>query len=87
MSVFSPFGSNRGLPIALPFPEGKMHIHGNQMNPNPVNPYSAAAEKAIAAQRSSIARKKQLKRPPEVENPPSSDEAFMVGRWMASRYS
>ena len=64
-----------------------MHIHGNQMNPNPVNPYSAAAEKAIAAQRSSNTRKKPLKRAVEVENPPSPDEAFMVGRWMGSRYS
>ena len=28
-----------------------MHVHRAQMNTNPVNPYSAAAEKAMAAQR------------------------------------
>ncbi len=64
-----------------------MHIHGTQTNPNPVNPYAAAAEKALAAKRSSSSRKKLLKRAAEVENTPSPDEAFMVGRWMDSRYS
>ena len=64
-----------------------MHIHGNLMNPNPVNPYAAAAEKVIAAQRSSTTRKKLLKRAPEVETPPNPDEASMVGRWTDSRYS
>ena len=38
-----------------------MHIHGNQSNPNPINPYAAAAEKALAANRSSNIRKKLLK--------------------------
>jgi hypothetical protein len=57
------------------------------MNPNPVNPYAAAAEKVIAAQRSSNTRKKLLKRAAEVENQPGPDAAFMVGRWMDSRYS
>jgi hypothetical protein len=64
-----------------------MHIHGTQTNPDPVNPYAAAADKAIAAQRSSNTRKKLLKRAAEVENPPNPDQAFMIGRWMDSRYS
>jgi hypothetical protein len=65
-----------------------MHIHGNQMNPNSVNPYAAAADKALAANRSSNTRKKLLKRAAEVETPPSPDEAAMVSRWMeGSHYS
>jgi hypothetical protein len=64
-----------------------MRIHGTQTNPDPVNPYTAAADKAIAAQRSSNTRKKLLKRAAEIENAPSPDQAFMIGRWMDSRYS
>jgi hypothetical protein len=65
-----------------------MRIHSNQANPNPVNPYAAAAEKALAANRTSNTRKKLLKRAVGVEAPPSPDEASMVSRWMEdSHYS
>jgi hypothetical protein len=59
-----------------------MHIHGIQMNLNSVNPYAAAAEKALAAKRSSTTRKRLLKKAAEIETPPSPDEASMVDRWM-----
>jgi hypothetical protein len=64
-----------------------MHIHGNQSNPSTINPYAAAAEKALAANRTSNTRKKLSKRAAEVETPPGPDEASMVSRWMDSRYS
>jgi hypothetical protein len=68
--------------------EWNMHIHGNQANPNPINPYADAAEKALAANRSSSTRKKLLKRAAEVENRPAPDEASIVSRWMEdSHYS
>jgi hypothetical protein len=64
-----------------------MHSHAIQMNLSPVNPYAAAAEKALAAKRSSTTRKKLAKAAAEAEAPASPDEAAMVGRWMDSRYS
>ena len=64
-----------------------MHIHSNQANPNPVNPYAAAAEKALEAKRSSTTRKRLLKRAAEIETPPEPEEASLVNRWMDSRYS
>ena len=64
-----------------------MHIHGMQMNLNPINPYAAAAAKVAASQRSSNTRKKLAKAAAEAETPPSPDEAAMVGRWTDSRYS
>jgi hypothetical protein len=68
--------------------KGHMHIHGMQMNLNPVNPYAAAAEKALATKRSSNTRKRLLKKATEIETPPNPDEGSMVGRWMEdSRYS
>jgi hypothetical protein len=41
--------------------EYPMRVQSNQMNLNPVNPYAAAAEKAMAAQRTSGGRKKPVK--------------------------
>jgi hypothetical protein len=64
-----------------------MHIHGSQMNPNAVNPYSAAAEKAVAAQRAADVRKKLMKSATDIEGVSSPEEAFMVGQWMDSRHS
>jgi hypothetical protein len=63
-----------------------MHIHASQINMNPVNPYSAAAEKAIAAQRAANIRKKLMKSTANLKGASSADEAFMIGRWMDSRY-
>jgi hypothetical protein len=64
-----------------------MHIHGSQMNPNAVNPYSAAAEKAVAAQRAADVRKKLMKSASDIDGVSSPEEAFMVGQWMDSRHS
>jgi hypothetical protein len=64
-----------------------MHIQRSQMNLNAVNPYSAAAEKALSAQRAAAVRKKLLKSARGIEGASSPEEAFMVGRWMDSRYS
>lgn len=64
-----------------------MHIQRSQMNSNAVNPYAAAAEKAVAAQRAADVRKKLIKSARAPEGPASPEEAFMVGRWMDSRYS
>lgn len=59
-----------------------MHIHGMQMNFNSVNPYAAAAEKALAARRSSRTRKRLLKKAAEIGAPQSLEAASMVARWM-----
>jgi hypothetical protein len=64
-----------------------MHIHGSQMNPNAVNPFSAAAEKAVAAQRAADVRKKLMKSATDIEGVSSPEEAFMVGQSMDSRHS
>jgi len=61
-----------------------MHIHGNQMNLNAVNPYSAAAEKAAGAQRVAEVRKK-LTNAGETEGVSSPEVAFMAGQWMIPR--
>lgn len=61
-----------------------MHIHGNQMILNAVNPYSAAAEKAAAAQRAADVRKKLVKSAVDIEGAANPDEAFMLGHWMNS---
>jgi hypothetical protein len=61
-----------------------MHIHGNQINLNAVNPYSAAAEKAAAAQRAADVRKKLMKSGASLEGIADPEEAFMVGHWMNS---
>jgi hypothetical protein len=63
-----------------------MHIHGNQMNLNAINPYSAAAERAVASQRAAAVRKKLMKSAGDIEGVLSPDEHFMVGQWMGQRY-
>ncbi|MGA2168379.1 MAG: hypothetical protein ABSG62_09210 [Terracidiphilus sp.] len=64
-----------------------MRIHGNQMNLNAVNPYSAAAEKAVAAQRAADVRKKLMKSAADIQGTASPEGAFMLGQWMDSRHS
>jgi hypothetical protein len=64
-----------------------MHIQRSQVNSNAVNPYAAAAEKAVAAQRAATVRKKLIKSARALEGSASPEEAFMIGRWMDSRYS
>jgi hypothetical protein len=64
-----------------------MHIQRSPVNSNVVNPYAAAAEKAVAAQRAVVVRKKLIKSAREVEGAASPEEAYRIGRWMDSRYS
>ena len=64
-----------------------MRIHGNQTNLNAVNPYSAAAERAVAAQRAANVRKKRMKNARNIEGVASPGEAFMVSRWLNSTQS
>jgi hypothetical protein len=64
-----------------------MHIQRSQMNPSLGNPYSAAAEKALAAQRAAAVRKKLMKNAREIEGASTPEEAFMIGRWTESRHS
>ena len=59
-----------------------MRVHGSQMSFNAVNPYAAAAEKAVAAQRAAEVRKKLLKGAAEIDGAPIPAEALRVGRWM-----
>jgi hypothetical protein len=61
-----------------------MHIHGNQLNLNTINPYSEAAEKALAAQRAAEVRKKLLKDASDIEGISSPEESTLLGLWMAS---
>jgi hypothetical protein len=67
--------------------EVTMHILRSQISIHAVNPYSAAAEKAVAAQRAAAVRKKLLKSAREIEGASPTEEALMIGRWMDSRYS
>jgi hypothetical protein len=59
-----------------------MQIHGSPENPEPVNPYYAATEKAIAAQRPFNVRKKPAKRAAGAQTGTGSDQTFMIGQWM-----
>jgi hypothetical protein len=59
-----------------------MHIHGNQMNFNATNPYSAAAERAVTAQKAADLRKKLMTSGGDMEGVSSSDELFIVGKLM-----
>jgi len=59
-----------------------MHSHGSQMNINAFNPFSAAAENAIAAQRVTNVRKRAIKKTATTALVASPEEALMIGRWM-----
>jgi hypothetical protein len=61
-----------------------MEIDGIQTNLNSVNPYSAAAEKAVAAQRAAAARKKVRRRKGAIELTSNPEQAPMMPQWMAS---
>jgi hypothetical protein len=64
--------------------EAQMHIHGNQMILNAVNPYSAAAEKAAATQRAAHMRRMRRKRAAEAAGVSGSGATFAPGGWMHS---
>jgi hypothetical protein len=61
-----------------------MAIDGIQTNLNSVNPYSAAAEKAVAAQRAAAARKKLRKPKVAIERTSNPEQSPMLSQWMAS---
>jgi hypothetical protein len=62
--------------------EAAMHVHRAQMNTNPVNPYSAAAEKAMAAQRAADIRKKLVKSAAVIVGASGSEGDLMISQWM-----
>jgi hypothetical protein len=61
-----------------------MHIHGSQTKLITVNPYSAAAERAIAAQRPTrrARGRKVIKSAKNIECLPLPDEASLLANWM-----
>ena len=59
-----------------------MHIHGTPPNPNGINPYAAAADKAAAGQRAANVRKKLLKSANDTERVASPEEASLLAKWM-----
>ncbi|MGA9670315.1 MAG: hypothetical protein WBQ94_13975 [Terracidiphilus sp.] len=61
-----------------------MHVHSTRMNMNPVNPYSAAAEKAMAAQRAAEGRKKPVKSVAALEDASGSEGDLMISRWISA---
>jgi hypothetical protein len=61
-----------------------MAIDGIQTNLNSVNPYSAAAEKAVAAQRAASARKKARRRKGAIELTSNPEQAPAMPQWMGS---
>jgi hypothetical protein len=64
-----------------------MHIHGNLMQSNAANLYSAAAaEKAVAAQRAADVRKKLMKGGLDIDGELNPEAGFMVGRWLDGEY-
>jgi hypothetical protein len=73
-------------PIALR--QGKMRIHGNSMNLQPVNLYSAAEiATTAAARRAAEARKRLLKSAHSASSDPELDAIPFVGQWLDSRHS
>lgn len=59
-----------------------MHIHGDRTNFNPINPYAAASERAVAAQKSAATRKKLAKSATGID---SSTAALSLGNWMGGQ--
>ena len=64
-----------------------MHIHGNQMNLNGINPYAAAAQRAVEAQRAAGVRKKLAMSSTNIDGASSLAEATMIGKWMSGGHS
>jgi len=65
-----------------------MHIHGNGMNVNAANLYSAAqGERAAAAERAAEVRKKLLKSASGLDAAASPEETLLISQWMDGRHS
>jgi hypothetical protein len=59
-----------------------MRIHASQINLNAGNPFSAAADNAIAAHRATNLRKRGMKKTAATAIVVSPEEAQMISRWM-----
>lgn len=59
-----------------------MHIDGSSVNSDPVNPYTAAAERAVEARQPSQERKKPVKRGAGAKPWTGSKQSMMIGQWM-----
>ena len=59
-----------------------MRIHASQINLNAVNPFTAAAESAIAAHRATNVRKRGMKKTAATAIVVSPEEALMISKWM-----
>jgi len=64
-----------------------MHIHGNSMNVNAADYYSAAQNRAVTAGRAAEIRKKLLKSASEIEGEAVPDESQLIDCWLDSRHS
>jgi|HubBroStandDraft_5_1064220.scaffolds.fasta_scaffold35864_2 hypothetical protein len=64
-----------------------MHIQGRQVRSNPVNPYSAAAEWAIADEQIANGGKKLVKSARSFEDASSSGETSLLANWMDCLYN
>jgi len=64
-----------------------MHIHGNSMNVNAADFYSAAQNRAATAGRAAEVRKKLLKSASEIEGAAIPDESLLIGYRVDSRHS
>lgn len=59
-----------------------MRIENSLINPDPVNPYQAATEMAIAARRPMQDRKKPVKRGTGAQGWAGAKQSLMIGQWM-----
>lgn len=57
-----------------------MPMNGSTINPDPVNPYYAASDKAVAGQRPFQPRKRAMKRAAGVQAWAGSDHAILFGQ-------
>jgi len=65
-----------------------MRIHGELMNVQAANFYSAAqGERAAAARRAAEGRKKLLKSASEIEASATPEETLLIGQWLDGRHS
>ena len=65
-----------------------MHIHGNSMNVNAANLYSAGdAEKSAAAQRAADVRKRLLKAGASIDGTELAEAATLIGHWLGENPS
>jgi hypothetical protein len=80
----------RRLDCPLALKKETMHIHGNSMNIQSANLYSAAqSERAAAAQRANEVRRRLLKSAQSIDAMADCDPGatLLLGYWLGSRHS